>query len=557
MSMRVLSFAIALLLSLVSATSHAWWNEEWAARKKITLNNPASEVTDAPVLIRLHTGNFDFLSANENGSDLRVVAGDDTTELKFHIEKWDALNQLALVWVKFPKLGASTEAWLYFGNEAAAPASDPKATYAAANAAYHFAEATGNPADSGPNALDATAFSGERVAASFANGGAKFNGTQNLTLPAIDATGGMSVAMWVKPAALDGTLLQAGGLNAALAAGVLTVQAGAASVAASVPLSVGKWHHLAISIADTLKIYVDGKLAGEAAGAALPGGGLTIGAGYQGELDEVQVAGVVHDAAWFAVQAAQGPDGALVTLGADEAGEGGEGGGIWGTLFQALTLDGWVAIGVLAVMLVIAVWVMIAKALYVNKVDRANQAFLDKFRELSSDLGALDKSRSISESYRHSSLYRLYHIAAQELSHRFPDTDARQIADKDRNLTPQALDSIRASLDTGMVRESGLLTRMMVLLTIAISGGPFIGLLGTVLGVMITFAVIAASGDVNVNAIAPGIAAALMATAAGMAVAIPSLFGYNYLNSRIKTITSDMRVFIDELVTKLAENYSR
>ena len=102
-----------------------------------------------------------------------------------------------------------------------------------------------------------------------------------------------------------------------------------------------------------------------------------------------------------------------------------------------------------------------------------------------------------------------------------------------------------------------LMNKLMVMLTIAISGGPFIGLLGTVLGVMITFAVIAATGDVNVAAIAPGIAAALMATAAGMAVAIPALFGYNYLNSRIKSITSDMRVFNDELITKLAENYSR
>ena len=53
------------------------------------------------------------------------------------------------------------------------------------------------------------------------------------------------------------------------------------------------------------------------------------------------------------------------------------------------------------------------------------------------------------------------------------------------------------------------LNRLMVVLTIAISGGPFLGLLGTVVGVMITFAAIAASGDVNVNAIAPGIAAAL------------------------------------------------
>ena len=84
--MRVLVAAISLLLTLFSATSHAWLNEDWSARKKITLTNKAGEVADAPVLIRLHTGNFDFLSANENGSDLRVVAGYDTTELKFHLE---------------------------------------------------------------------------------------------------------------------------------------------------------------------------------------------------------------------------------------------------------------------------------------------------------------------------------------------------------------------------------------------------------------------------------------------------------------------------------------
>jgi biopolymer transport protein ExbB len=96
----------------------------------------------------------------------------------------------------------------------------------------------------------------------------------------------------------------------------------------------------------------------------------------------------------------------------------------------------------------------------------------------------------------------------------------------------------------------------MVLLTIAISGGPFLGLLGTVVGVMITFAAVAQAGDVNVNAIAPGIAAALAATVAGLAVAIPALFGYNYLLTRIKSASNDMHVFIDEFVTKLAEFYS-
>jgi biopolymer transport protein ExbB len=96
----------------------------------------------------------------------------------------------------------------------------------------------------------------------------------------------------------------------------------------------------------------------------------------------------------------------------------------------------------------------------------------------------------------------------------------------------------------------------MVLLTIAISGGPFLGLLGTVVGVMITFAAIAAAGDVNVNAIAPGIAAALVATVAGLAVAIPALFGYNWLLTRIKNVGATLQVFGDELVTKVAEAYA-
>ena len=93
----------------------------------------------------------------------------------------------------------------------------------------------------------------------------------------------------------------------------------------------------------------------------------------------------------------------------------------------------------------------------------------------------------------------------------------------------------------------------MVLLTIAISGGPFIGLLGTVIGVMTVFGGVAMAGDVNVNAIAPGIAAALLATIAGLAAAIPSLFGYNYLNGRITKLADDMRVFVDRLITRLAE----
>jgi biopolymer transport protein ExbB len=70
---------------------------------------------------------------------------------------------------------------------------------------------------------------------------------------------------------------------------------------------------------------------------------------------------------------------------------------------------------------------------------------------------------------------------------------------------------------------------------------------------MITFAAIAAAGDVNVNSIAPGISAALLATVAGLFVAIPALFGYNIFQTRIKSVSTEMAVFVDEVVTRIAE----
>ena len=118
-----------------------------------------------------------------------------------------------------------------------------------------------------------------------------------------------------------------------------------------------------------------------------------------------------------------------------------------------------------------------------------------------------------------------------------------------------AVATVAAALDAGMVRCQHKLTDGLVYLTISIAGGPYVGLLGTVVGVMITFALIAKSGEVDVNAIAPGIASALLATVAGLVVAIPALFVYSYLNNRIKSMVGEIQVFIDEFVAKMAEFY--
>ena len=103
------------------------------------------------------------------------------------------------------------------------------------------------------------------------------------------------------------------------------------------------------------------------------------------------------------------------------------------------------------------------------------------------------------------------------------------------------------------INEASALNKNMVLMTLTISGAPFLGLLGTVVGVMITFASIAASGDINVNTIAPGISAALACTVAGLIVAIPTLFAYNIVMARIRDRLTSMDVFGEDVVTRAAQ----
>ena len=301
--------------------------------------------------------------------------------------------------------------------------------------------------------------------------------------------------------------------------------------------------------------------AGEAAPAAASTSGAA--AGFVGDIDELQIAKVARAAGFIKVMAiGQGPENAkLMSYSVDEETASWLS-GYFAVILKSVTLDGWVVIGLLGIMAVISWVVMIDKNSYLNRTAKGNRLFMKHFREAATDLdGLLQLDREESEldfggglkgkerkTIHASALYRLLHLGAQEVRRRFSGNGGR-------TLSPQAIQAIRAVLDSGFVHETQRLNRMMVMLTIAISGGPFLGLLGTVVGVMITFAAIAASGDVNVNAIAPGIAAALVATVAGLGVAIPALFGYNYLLTRIKDMTSEMQVFVDEFITKMAESY--
>jgi biopolymer transport protein ExbB len=287
--------------------------------------------------------------------------------------------------------------------------------------------------------------------------------------------------------------------------------------------------------------------------------------GFIGDIDELQISKVARSPGVIKFAAvSQGTDPAkLIASSVDEETASWLSGYI-GVILKSVTIDGWVVIGLLMIMAVISWVVMVDKARYLNKQIKANSKFQQRFGEFVGDFALLDHRDAGAAStmggkltdadvklLMDSSLYRIFYVGAEEIRRRVSVNGV----DQPRVLSAQSIAAIRATLDGGFVRENQGLNRLMVLLTIAISGGPFLGLLGTVVGVMITFGAIAQSGDVNVNAIAPGIAAALVATVTGLGVAIPALFGYNYLISKIKDLSSDMQVFIDEFITKMAEFY--
>lgn len=613
-----LSACLALLFASTALSAESnWWNPAWTIRKKIDIDTSgkglaiAEPIGTTVVLVRLHDGVFSFMSSKEDGSDLRFVADDHKTVLKHHVEKWDSLLNEAFVWVQVPDLkpAAATAIWLYYGNTTEAVAVDPaKETYEAnTTLVYHFADAAKAGTDSSTTGANAEG-TPPPAAGSLVAGGLRVFGQTAIKVPANPALewapgGPLSLSMWVKPSALQPNAVifsRREGANAFLLLldnGVPLVEINKQRSTAGAPITAGAWHHIAaVADAGTITVYLDGKSYG-ALSAAMPGlkdvseidkdtspaaAGL---AGFAGEIDELQIAKTVRPAGFIrfaAVNQGTSADAAkLLVVGSDEASDHQEESEIMKhvslitDISKDLTFDGWVVIFLCTVLAIVG-WVIAAgKVMYLNTIEKASKEFMKRWEKISSDLTAIDTedadsikniggavvSSKTQKLMRQSPLYQLYHLGSDEISNRMKSF--RQVTfnpgekkeAKVMGLSGRSIQAIKAALHGGMVREVQKLNGKLVFLTIGIAGGPYLGLLGTVIGVMITFAVIAKSGEVEVNSIAPGIAGALLATVAGLAVAIPALFIYSYLSARIKDVITNMETFIDEFIAKMAEHY--
>jgi len=589
-----------MILATGSLHARTWWNEAWSSREKITIDTTDNGVAvsdpigTTTVMVRLHDGNFDFSNSKEDGGDLRFVDSDDKTMLASQVEKFDTVMNEGFVWVKIPDLkpGTAREIYLYSGRsekkkpKAGEKVDLPKTAYDSDTVmVYHFNEHGTPPGDSSGNGIRAET-PGIPIDGSMIGGGIKLDGKKPISIPANPNSAVLEASpftwmTFVKPTSMvpnvalysrkDG----ANGLRIGLDSGIPFMEISSASGtqrgAGTTPLAAGTWKHLALnSDGKRTTLYVDGVAVANLP-VALPalnspafiGGDGDGKPGFSGEIDEMEISKSARTPGFIKVSAlGQGQQNAkLLVMGKPEAAAVSflDSLGIFGFLIKSVTVDAWVVIGILGIMSAISWIVMYAKNKYITSLARGSKEFLNQWHHLAGDLTAIDtddveviktlggRAEAKHIKFIHSTpIYRVYHVGCEEI---------RQRVSKGGGISHRALESIESSMEGQVTRENAKLQSMMVLLTICIAGGPYVGLLGTIIGVMITFGEIAMLGEVDINAIAPGIAAALLATVCGLIVAIPALFGYNYLSVQVKDIVTDMHLFTEEFLTKMAEYY--
>lgn len=587
--LALLLFCLSMSTLGVAHAETAWWQADWKYRKPITLDaspNGAAlggNLGRTPVLIRLHTGNFAFDGVAEGGNDLRFIGADGHTVLNHQVEQYDAALGMALIWVDVPTISgtAAQTIWMYYGNAGAPAAANGQRVFDPDySAVYHFA-------DSGTEARDTTAYvntlTGEFKPADGAiiGRGAQLAGTP-LHLPgapslAVAANGAMTVSAWIKPDQLgpdQAIYSRREGGNVFLLGldnGVPYVRVNDQRSQPIPALVAGQWAHVALTSSENAVIlYVAGReavrlatglpaftgealLGGDALAAGAAGDAAAIPAAqpFLGVIDEVRVSKVARPAtALLADATAQGAESRLIAFGEDEQSAGVS---HFGFILKAMPVDAWVVVIVLGLMLLLSWAIMIAKSRYFGTVAKANEAFTVQYKKVTgapvASLQELERTGTLAPQIRdNSTLWRLYRIAMDEMDGR---------GSHHHGLTAAAITSIRASMDAEVTRETERMSKRMNWLSTTIEGAPYIGLFGTVIGIMLVFAVAAMAGAVDINSVAPGMAAALLCTAAGLGVAIPALFGYNWLASRAEAIAADMSVFVDEFTARLAEEFDR
>jgi biopolymer transport protein TolQ len=216
---------------------------------------------------------------------------------------------------------------------------------------------------------------------------------------------------------------------------------------------------------------------------------------------------------------------------------------IWG---QA-TPEAKVIIVVLAVFSIFAWSTMASKAMQMVRAKRLNRLFESEFRSQKNVMEVFDRRVQVEDC----PLFMVYQEGCKEIDLRLRTPEGG----RKRALSLKSVEHVKRTLEGAVAQQSLRLEHGLIMLALAVSGSPFLGLLGTVWGVMDAFGYVAMRGRADLATMAPGVAAALITTVAGLLVAIPSMFGYNWLVHNLRVQTVELDNFAQELVSKMETEY--
>lgn len=211
------------------------------------------------------------------------------------------------------------------------------------------------------------------------------------------------------------------------------------------------------------------------------------------------------------------------------------------------------AVLVLLLVLSLVSWgIMLAKWWELRSAAAASHTFVNEFAGAT----RLEQVRTLAKRTPPSPFTRVFGRAAEFL-HDLRAPGVRGTGDtpvpgaEPGRLTGSQVEALRLLLDSESAAERDRLSRYVPVLAMIGSVSPLIGLLGTVLGVIDAFIGIATKGSGNIGAVAPGVAEALVATAAALAVAIPAVFGYNLYAARVNRIDGELEAFGSEIIAMM------
>ncbi len=223
-------------------------------------------------------------------------------------------------------------------------------------------------------------------------------------------------------------------------------------------------------------------------------------------------------------------------------------------MFLKSTVMAKVVFAILILMSVVSWGIMISKLLQYRRADSDGDEFLEVFRrskrfsEVNAAAGRLAGSPIVG----------LFQAGYAEIDAQVKaaQDEANRTGAAPSSFRVKSLEGVERSLRRSIAVERTVMARGTPFLATTASASPFIGLFGTVWGIMVAFNEIGATGSTSITAVAPGIAEALINTAAGLGAAVPALVGFNYFAARLREMQSQMQDFILEFMNLTERNFT-